>query len=77
MNARREDGPKRDQIGVCARMGLQVCVIRAKEIAGQFCGQALNGIDIVTAGVKPVVGNALGVFVVSKLPIASCAAKEQ
>ena len=44
-------------------MRLDVGVLRAEEVFGQIDGSSLDGVDVLTPGVEPVVGVALGVLV--------------
>ena len=58
-----EDGPEGDEVGVGPAVRLGVGVLGAEELAGPRIGQVLDRVDVVAAGVEPVVGDALGVLV--------------
>jgi hypothetical protein len=58
-----QDGPEGDQVGVDAAVRLDVGVVAAEQALGQLHGPALDGVDVVAAGVEAVPGRALGVLV--------------
>ena len=58
-----QDRPVGDQIGVDARVRLDVGVRRAEQLAGVLGGHALDGVDVLAAGVEAVPDGAFGVLV--------------
>ena len=58
-----QDRPVRDEVGVDARMRLHVSVRRAEQLLGVLSGHALNGVDVLAAGVEAVPDGALGVLI--------------
>ena len=58
-----QDRPVRDEVGVDARVRLDVGVRRAEQLRGVLGGQRLDGVDVLAAGVEPVPDGALGVLV--------------
>ena len=58
-----QDRPERHQVGVDAAVGLDVGVVAAEQALGQLDGAALDGVDVLAAGVEAVAGRALGVLV--------------
>ncbi len=63
LDARSEDGPEGDEVGIRAAVRLGIGVRRAEELAGPLVRQVLDRIDVVAAGVESVVGNPFGVLV--------------
>ncbi len=51
------------QVRIGAAMGLHIRVLRTKELACHVTGIRLDGIDVVTPGIEPVVGEPLAVLV--------------
>ena len=58
-----EDGPEGDQVGVDARVRLDVGVRGAEQLAGVLGGERLDGVDVLAAGVEAAADGALGVLV--------------
>ena len=58
-----EDRPEGDEVGVDARVRLDVGVLRSEQLAGVLGGQRLDGVDVLAAGVEAVTDRALGVLV--------------
>ena len=58
-----QDRPVRNEVGVDARVWLDVGVWRAEQLLGVLGGHALDGVDVLAAGVEPVPDGALGVLV--------------
>ena len=63
LDPRPQDGPEGDEVGVGAAVRLGIGVGRAEELAGPLVGQVLDRIDVVAAGVEPVMRDPLGVLV--------------
>ncbi len=63
LDAVRQHRPERDQVGVDARVRLDVGVRRAEQRLGVVGGELLDGVDVLTAGVEAVADRALGVLV--------------
>ena len=63
LDAVGEDGPERDEVGVDARVRLDVGVRCAEQRLGVVGGERLDGVDVLAAGVEPVADGALGVLV--------------
>ena len=63
LDAGGQDGPERDQVGVDARVRLDVRVRRTEQLAGVLGGHRLHGVDVLAAGVEAVPDGALGVLV--------------
>ena len=63
LDAGPEDGPEGDEVRVGAAVRLGIGVGGAEELAGAGVGQVLDRVDVVAAGVEPVMGDALGVLV--------------
>ena len=63
LHTRRKNGPEGNHIGVCTRMRLDIGVIGAKQATGELSRALFDVVDIVAPGVKPVIGDAFGVFV--------------
>ena len=63
LDARSENGPEGDQVGIRSAVRLGIGVRGAEELAGPLVRQVLDRIDIVAAGVEAVVRNAFGVLV--------------
>ena len=62
-DAVRQDRPERDQVGVDAGVRLRVGVRRPEQLARVLGGHALDGVDVLAAGVEAVADRALGVLV--------------
>ncbi len=58
-----QDRPERDQVGVDARVRLDVGVRGAEQRLGVVGGELLDGVDVLAAGVEAVPDRALGVLV--------------
>ncbi len=59
----RQDRPKRDEVGVDARVRLHVRVVGAKERLRMVGGQHLDLVHKLAARIEPMPGSALGVLV--------------
>jgi hypothetical protein len=58
-----QNRPEGDQVGVDAAVGLDVGVVAAEQALGQLHGPALDGVDVLAAGVEAVARRALGILV--------------
>ena len=63
LDALGQDRPERDEVGVDARVRLDVGVRRAEQRLGVVGGELLDGVDVLAAGVEAVPDRALGVLV--------------
>ena len=63
LDALGEDRPERDQVGVDARVRLNVRVGRTEQRLGVVDGRLLDDVDVLASGVEPVTDRALGVLV--------------
>ena len=63
LDAVGEDRPEGDQVGVDARVRLDVGVRRPEQLARVLGRDRLDGVDVLAAGVEPVPDRALGVLV--------------
>ena len=65
-----EDGPVGDEVGVDARMGLDVGVVGTEQGPGELGRPRLDGVDVAAPGVVAMSRHALGVLVGQ--PVAHC-----
>jgi len=63
LDAVRQDRPVRDEVGVDAGVRLDVGVLGPEQLPRVLGGDALDGVDVLTAGVEAVPDRALGVLV--------------